>query len=214
MPQAMPKRSRTTMPRRLLRTLPLVVLAAVLAPVLLAGPALAGGSCREGRMTDGSGTQVTMHNNCFGPTILRVKPGQAVTFVNRDVGIDHPVVGASGTWALEGEAVRFDKPGLYPYFCHVHVGMIGVIVVGDASSAGLAQPIQVSAEPALASAAAAQAADPAPAPAQGSERGSDWAAGPTLVLAVAVGALGALLATTAVRRRRAPAGGGGPEGGA
>jgi plastocyanin len=202
------------MPRRMPRTLPPVVLAALLATMLPAGPALAGGFCREGPMTDGSGTQVTMRDYCFSPTVLRVRPGQTVTFVNRDAGIEHPVVGSNGTWWLEGQAVRFDKPGLYPYFCHAHVGMVGVIVVGDVSSAGVAQPIQVPAEPALASAAASQAAaDPAPtssAPAQG----SDWAAGPALVLAVAVGAMGALLGTSAVRRRRAPAGGGRPEGGA
>jgi len=204
------------MPRRLLRTFPLAVMAALLATMLVAGPALAGGYCHDGPITDGSGTQVAMRNYCFSPTILRVKPGQTVTFVNKDAGIDHPVTGSNGMWGLEqnaGGGMRFDKPGVYPYFCHAHLGMIGVIVVGDGKGAGIAQPIQVSAEPALASAAASQAAaEPVPAPAP--DPASTWAAGPALAIAVAVGALGALVGTSAVRRRRRPAGGGGPEGGA
>jgi plastocyanin len=195
------------MPLRLLRTLPLVAMAALLATTLLAGPALAGGFCHDEAMTDGSGTKVTMRNNCFSPTILRVEPGQTVTFINRDSGVLHPVVGANGTWGLQDGsgpgAMRFDKAGVYPYFCHVHLGMIGVIVVGDGKGAGLAQPVQVPAEPALAG-AGSRAAGPAPAAPSG--QAASWAAGSALAIAVTVGAVGALLATAAVRRGRARGG--------
>jgi plastocyanin len=193
------------MPRRLPRTLPLAVMAAMLATLLLAGPALAGGYCHDGPMTEGSGTQVSMRNYCFSPTILRVRPGQTVTFVNRDAGIAHPVTGANGSWGLgeatETGAMRFDKAGVYPYFCHTHLGMIGVIVVGDPKAAGFARPVEVSGEPALADAAAAQAAaEPAPAP----DQGPGWAVGSALAIAATIGAVGGLLATSVLRRRRAP----------
>jgi plastocyanin len=197
---------------RLGRLLPPAVVAALLGALLLASPALAGGSCHA-PATDGSGTTVFMRDLCFSPTVLRVKPGQKVTFVNQD-GVQHPVVGVGGTWGLPEAtlagsqgSISFDQPGLYPYFCHTHVGMIGVIVVGDAAKAGTATPVQV-ADP-LDAAAPAQAAErataTAPAAATAAAAGAEapaWASGLALALAVALGAAGAAGAGALVRRAR------------
>jgi plastocyanin len=190
------------MTRRLLLVMAGALVAGSLA-VLLAGPALAGGFCHGGGMTDGSGTQVTMRNFCFSPTILRVKPGQMVTFVNLD-GVEHPVVGSNGGWGLDSgqrQAIRFDKAGLYPYFCHVHLGMIGVIVVGDGNASGQARPYLVPDGPAIAEARASQQAA-TQAPASATARASNWASGPAMAVAVSVGAVGALAGSSILRRRR------------
>jgi plastocyanin len=176
------------------RRLPLfaaVLAAALLAALFQVPAALAGGYCHT-PATDGTGTTVTMKDYCYSPTVLRVPSGGQVTFVNADK-VAHPTVGRGSDWFTEGPAagratVRFDKPGIYPYFCHEHIGMIGVVVVGDGRGEAAA-PVVVADPPA---ARPATAAEPAVAP---------WslAGGVLLGLAVAGGALLAL----AARRRRA-----------
>ena len=112
-----------------------VVLAAI---VLVPGTASAsgGGGC-GGPVTDEAGTEVDIVDYCFSPTILRVAPGDAVTFTNRDRA-PHSVLGANATWGdyddmkrRRGITYRFSEPGVYPYVCTYHVGMVGVVVVGD-----------------------------------------------------------------------------------
>jgi plastocyanin len=198
---------------RLGRLLAPAVTAALLGAVMLvvlASPALAGGSCHAAA-SDGSGATVVMRDLCFTPTVLRAEPGQKITFVNSD-GIQHPVVGAGGRWGLPEAtlagsqgSISFDQPGLYPYYCHVHVGMIGVIVVGDSSKAGTATPVQVAAP--LDAAAQAQATDQASAPAAAKasapadpDRGRGLAL--ALGLAVVLGAAGATGAGALLRRAR------------
>jgi plastocyanin len=95
-----------------------------------------GGGC-GGPVTDETGTTVEIKDYCFGPTILRVAPGETVTFVNLDPS-PHTVLGANATWggydALKKghEATYgFAEAGVYPYVCTWHVGMVGTIVVGD-----------------------------------------------------------------------------------
>ncbi|MGH2372714.1 MAG: cupredoxin domain-containing protein [bacterium] len=100
-------------------------------------PALAGGGggCHM-PSTDARGTTVAMQDACFAPTVIRVAPGTSVTWVNRDAML-HSVVRA-GT-QLVGQAngagtsfkAQFSRPGVYPYYCAQHPGMIGAIVVGD-----------------------------------------------------------------------------------
>lgn len=99
-----------------------------------------GGGCRGEAMTDARGTAVVMENSCFLPTILRVEAGDAVTFANRDHGA-HMVTGAANSWGeyeklYQGDSVvySFDESGVYPYFCLLHPGMVGAIVVDDGSS--------------------------------------------------------------------------------
>ncbi len=112
----------------------------ILLPVLgtlLAAPAVAGGGGCHRPQTDQAGGEVVMEENCFTPTILRVSPGDTVTFVNADSWA-HTVTGAQLTWGstqdIRGGATvshTFDQAGIYPYVCVLHPGMLGAVVVGD-----------------------------------------------------------------------------------
>jgi plastocyanin len=104
-----------------------------------AAPAVAGGGCHSGA-TQGEGDTVEMMDACFTPSILRVQPGDAVTFVNRDP-ITHNVGG--NLWGNlddmnRGDAftATFDEEGTYPFACSYHPGMTGAIVVGSGTGAG------------------------------------------------------------------------------
>jgi plastocyanin len=112
-----------------------------LAIPLGAGPAVAGGGCHQAP-TDHSGTVVMIKDYCFSATVLRVQPGQKVTWRNVD-GTTHLVTGHGGFWGTNGElqpgdsyAVRFDDEGIYPYSCMLHYGMNAVVVVGNPFAAG------------------------------------------------------------------------------
>ena len=106
----------------------------------LSAPAGAGGGggCHE--MTDGAGDAVELVGSCFTPSVLRVATGTEVTWTNQDP-VDHVVVGTG--WSLdrtlgadESGSHRFDEAGTYPYTCHLHPGMNGVVLVGDRTAAG------------------------------------------------------------------------------
>lgn len=108
--------------------------ALVLAPS--AASASGGGGC-GGPVTDAAGPTVDIQGNCFSPTILRAGTGDVVTFANADP-VPHTVLGANGAWGgydtlKSGRAATFTfaEPGVYPYVCTVHPGMVGTIVVGD-----------------------------------------------------------------------------------
>lgn len=63
----------------------------------------------------------------------KIKAGQSFTFRTSSFRF-HPIVGDGpiGTTAKESDTkltVRFDTPGNYAYFCAIHDGMEGVIVV-------------------------------------------------------------------------------------
>jgi plastocyanin len=117
-----------------------VLLPAILAAtVLAAAPAAAGGGCHA-PATEGRGTTIALADLCFTPTVLRVAPGSEVTIVNRDV-TEHPLSRPGGAWGWAGAAgtrttVRLDRAGTYPFFCHIHPGMVGVVVVGDGRGGG------------------------------------------------------------------------------
>jgi len=113
------------------------------AVVMIAGPASAGGFCHEPN-TDTAGTQVKMLNHCFTPTVVRVSPGQIVRWTNSDSDI-HIVLGAGGAWGDGNDVAtgksysyRFLRAGVYPYFCMLHPGMIGTVIVGDGKPASVA----------------------------------------------------------------------------
>lgn len=77
----------------------------------------------------GSGT------NAFGPDVITVKRGTAVTWVNNDPGMVHDVAGLGGTFTStllrEGQSWThvFSKPGTYPYTCLPHPWMKGTLIV-------------------------------------------------------------------------------------
>jgi plastocyanin len=125
------------------RRMPALVLlvAAVAATVLTAVPASAGGGCHR-PATEGRGTTLALRELCFSPTVLRVAPGSEVTIVNRDQ-LDHPLARPGGQWGWDGAmgdstTIRLDQAGTYPFYCHTHPGMVGVVVVGDGQGTGSA----------------------------------------------------------------------------
>jgi plastocyanin len=111
-----------------------------------------GGGCGRA-VTDDDGTRVNIRNFCFGPTILRVQPGETVTWVNRD-DFPHVVLGANGAWGEYGRlgggrevSYRFVSAGVYPYVCTYHPGMIGAVVVGNGKPEGATYPVTTNAGP-------------------------------------------------------------------
>src|SRR5436305_4567119 len=121
----------------------LVLVAGIAAGGTFAGPAEAsgGGGCGL-PVTDAHGTQVHIKNFCFTPTVLHVRRGRAVTFTNLDP-FAHTVSGANVVWGSfktltfdKSVTYRFVRSGVYPYFCAVHLGMVGAIVVGNGSGRG------------------------------------------------------------------------------
>jgi len=91
---------------------------------------------------------IRMVDNVYAPSVVRVPVGSPVLFRNMgrtphnalavdgawgtDKIVGHPEIGV-GQWA----EVRFDKPGVYRYYCSFHAakdasaGMVGTIIVGD-----------------------------------------------------------------------------------
>ena len=138
--------------------------AIVVGMMLLLGAGLApesarasgGGGCGRAVSYDG-GTRINIHNYCFGPTILHVRPGETVTWVNRDT-FPHSVLGANGSWGsfdsirLHGRKLRyrFVEAGIYPYVCTVHVGMVGAVVVGNGKAVEATQAVTTNAGPVIA----------------------------------------------------------------
>lgn len=94
-------------------------------------------------VTEERGTTAVMdERSCFSPTILYVGVGEQVTWTNKSTP-PHTVTGANASWGdyteiKAGDSVehRFDTAGVYPYYCFVHPGMIGAVVVGDGASSG------------------------------------------------------------------------------
>lgn len=134
-----------------------IVVGAVLSVVVGFAPgvvrASGGGGCGRA-VTDDDGTRVDINNFCFGPTILRVAPGEMVTWVNED-GFPHNVLGANGAWGgydtirrNGGEiGYRFVRSGVYPYVCTLHPGMVGAVVVGNGKADGTARAVTTDAGP-------------------------------------------------------------------
>lgn len=128
------------------RTVVLMAAASLAVLIVPVAPAAAGGGCHQ-EVTQGGGDTVEMVDACFTPTILRVDPGETVTFANTDP-MAHNVT--SNVWGHfeemnEGDAftATFDQPGVYPYACAYHPGMTGAIVVGSGNGAGNGETVSV-----------------------------------------------------------------------
>lgn len=115
-------------------------------------PALAGGGCHGpdgSAYTEGAATVVRMDVCSFEPTVVRVPVGTTVRFLNTAPN-DHAVAGRGQTWVSDDVlrpgaefSERFDKAGIYPYACPLHVGMVGAVIVGEpvaAAGAGSEAP--------------------------------------------------------------------------
>ena len=115
--------------------------ALLIGAVPMAAEASGGGGCGRA-VSDARASTVRIHNFCFLPTILRIRPGQTVVFANHD-GFAHVVLGANGVWgsfsqlrAHHDVRYRFTRPGVYPYVCTFHPGMGGAVVVGGGGGHG------------------------------------------------------------------------------
>ncbi|MDQ4059013.1 MAG: cupredoxin domain-containing protein [Actinomycetota bacterium] len=125
------------------RMVPLTLAVTVIAGVAaFVGPALAGGGCHSPGSAEET-SSVHLSKACFEPTVTHVETGAEVAFINKDP-VTHNVVGLGARWGepneiKQGEMRRFtfDAPGVYPYACYLHYGMVGAVVVGgDEKSAG------------------------------------------------------------------------------
>ena len=179
-----------------------VMLLAAVALVPGVAAASGGGGCGQ-PVTDERGTAVDIRDYCFSPTILRVSAGEAVTFTNVDP-TPHSVLGANATWGdyagfrKKDVTYRFSEPGVYPYVCTYHVGMVGVVVVGNGVGGAIGTPTadgpvtKVDASDLVLenTSAVAGGVDP--------ETNGRW----PLVVVVAFGVVVVALAAIVVRRRR------------
>jgi plastocyanin len=102
-----------------------------------------GGGCHRDESTQATGTQVGLSELCFNPTIIHIRPGQTVTWHNKD-DVIHTVTGMPGTFDSDDLSLgqtfahTFTEPGAYAYYCVLHRRMAGAVVVdGDITKAGL-----------------------------------------------------------------------------
>jgi plastocyanin len=139
------------MTRWLRALLPPAIVALALPVALLAAPAvaLAGDPCFHGYDMPARSVATTASVKAlpcaFAPTIAYVPVGTTVSFGNATQDV-HLITGANQEWGdrevelLGNETVSytFDRAGVFPYACPLHRGMVGAIVVGADSAAGLA----------------------------------------------------------------------------
>ena len=111
-----------------------------------------GGNAETGGEAGATGESVTIEGIAYSPAELQVDAGTTVTWTNDDDVLhtvtsgrqaEQGVPGVSegkdprpdGTFEgqLDGESTTFeftfDEPGTYAYYCDVHVGMVGEVVV-------------------------------------------------------------------------------------
>ncbi|NIX75920.1 pseudoazurin [Microvirga terricola] len=80
----------------------------------------------------------------FEPALVKINPGDTVKFVAADKGHNAETIETmlpEGAKAFAGKmnedtVVTFDKPGVYGYRCKPHygMGMVGMVVVGEATN--------------------------------------------------------------------------------
>ncbi len=89
----------------------------------------------EASVASASAGEVNISQMRFEPAVIDIKAGETVTWRN-GAGMPHTVSGRSdggpqsGTLGL-GQAFShtFDKPGTYEYYCALHPGMTGTVIV-------------------------------------------------------------------------------------
>jgi len=188
----------------ILVTLVVTALAGVAA---LVGPARAGGGCHSPATTKETAA-IELRELCFGPTVANVEVGQEVAFINKDP-LKHNILGLGGRWGdyeeiNQGEVRRFTfaEPGIYPYACYLHPGMVGAVVVGgddkQAGDAGAVSYAGSSDDGGTSSGDAAAADETSTTPASATDD-SPWTA-VTTVLLVALLLLGVALLLSRSRR--------------
>lgn len=107
------------------------------AAILLASPAAAADHVVKMLNKGKAGMMV------FEPSLVKIAPGDSVTFLPTDKNHNAESIGGmtpAGAVAFKGKMnqpikVTFSKPGIYGYKClpHYGMGMVGAVVVGNAS---------------------------------------------------------------------------------
>jgi plastocyanin len=142
---------------RLVSRSALLLTAALLGGSLVAPPSAAGGMamCQQ-PATDRQGVHVAITGACFSPTVLHVRAGERVKWTNLDP-FEHTVTGHALSWGSLGKirqeesvAHVFTEPGVYPYSCILHWGMVGAVVVGEGFTPAAAVPAASEQTPAAA----------------------------------------------------------------
>lgn len=128
---------------------PFRLFAALLLVSGLAGvsPVAAGGGCHVQGINSERGNEVRLTKNCFFPTVLHVAAGTTVRWTNED-GFEHTITAAGRLFdrtvnGVTSHEFRFDSAGVYPYYCMLHPGMAGAVVVGDTAAEVAAAPVSV-----------------------------------------------------------------------
>ena len=118
-------------------------LAGLLTAVFIAAAAGPGSTHTANAATGG----VSIKSFRYSPATITVKPGEAVRWVNDEDSVPHTVTsekagGFSSASLKPGESYlqTFDQAGAYNYFCAIHPGMRGVVLVGDATGAPSTPP--------------------------------------------------------------------------
>ena len=121
------------------------VLAGAAAAALLATPAAAADHVVKMLNKGKAGVMV------FEPALVKVAPGDTVTFVPTDKSHNAESINGMlppGVTPFKGKmnapiTVAFSKPGVYGYKClpHYGMGMVGVVVVGNAGNLATAQKV-------------------------------------------------------------------------
>ena len=104
----------------------------------LAGSVILIYSCSKGSGTpapkSGSNASVTIQNMAFGPDTLRIAAGTKVTWSNAD-GMTHTVTELNALFdsgnlpSGKSFSYTFTTVGSFKYYCVIHPGMKGVVVV-------------------------------------------------------------------------------------
>lgn len=119
-----------------MRIVQLIVGAAL--AVALAGPAAAK-DVKVKMLNQGNGRTMV-----FSPELVRIAPGDTVTFVATDKGHNAEIISTmqpAGAVPFKGKmnqnlTVKFTKPGTYGYKClpHYGMGMVGAVIVGNGAA--------------------------------------------------------------------------------
>lgn len=89
----------------------------------------------------------------FESAIIRIKPGQSVTFTPNDMGHNAETIPGmlpAGAQPFKGAlskpvTVTFTKPGVYGFKCapHLSMGMVGVVIVGNPTNLAQARAVSL-----------------------------------------------------------------------
>lgn len=123
------------MPFRTLRPLQLAAVAATAALALAGSSALQPTHAARTQ----SATSVSMVNNRYLPATITIAAGSTITWENDEdptgTDVTHDVIADDNSWSSDyiapGQTFtqEFDTPGTFTYYCDLHDGMVGTIVV-------------------------------------------------------------------------------------